>query len=122
MLSAFLAATRSGDVHALAAVLAPDVVAISDGGGLVSAATRPVVGSDKVARLLLGILGGRMSEAVDVRVQTVLINGSVGLLVRGRYPEGTPLLAALAPTVADGRITGLFNQLNPTKLLVSDLL
>ncbi len=48
----FLAAIRIGDLQGLLDVLAPDVVVVADGGGVVSAARRPVVGADKVAAFL----------------------------------------------------------------------
>ncbi len=50
----FLAACRTGDVAALVARLDPQAVAISDGGGHVSAARRPIVGAERVARFLVG--------------------------------------------------------------------
>ncbi len=121
-LDAFLAAANNGDLQALAAVLAPDVVSISDGGTVVSAGTRPVVGADKVARLYLGLVRGRLGDGAALRVDEVVVNGSAGVLVRGTFADGKPLLSVLVPTVADGRITGLFNQLNPDKILLSDRL
>jgi RNA polymerase sigma-70 factor (ECF subfamily) len=121
VLTAFLTAASNGDLTALAAILAPDVVAIGDGGGAVSTGTRPIVGADKVARLYLGILANRV-DLRDLRAEPVRINGEPGVLVRGHFADGSPLLAAFAVTVDDGRITGVFNQMNPTKLLVSDAL
>jgi RNA polymerase sigma-70 factor (ECF subfamily) len=112
-LDAFLAAAATGDLTALAAVLAPDVVAISDGGGVVSAGRNPVTGADKVARFFLGILG---KLPAGFAVEQVLVNGDEGLLLRGTYDDGRPLLAVLAVSVHDGRITGFYNQLNPAKL------
>ena len=44
-----------GDLASLIAVLDPEVVLHSDGGGFVSAARRPVIGADRVARFLLGV-------------------------------------------------------------------
>jgi RNA polymerase sigma-70 factor, ECF subfamily len=118
VLEAFLDAAGNGDLQALAAVLAPDVVAIGDGGGRIpGVGTRPVVGADRVARFYLGILGGRVGA---MTVTTVLVNGGIGLLVRGTFANGRPLLSVMAIAVADGRITGLFNQLNPDKLRLSD--
>ena len=119
-LGAFLAAATSGDVRALAAVLAPDVVAIGDGGGLPGVGTRVVEGADRVARFYLGILGSKMSD--DVTVEPVLVNGTAGLLVRGTYANGRPLLSVMGFTVDAGLITGIFNQLNPDKLRLGDLL
>jgi len=51
-LQAFQRSVESGDVRGLLDVLAPDVVLLGDGGGIKQAALRPVVGADRVARLL----------------------------------------------------------------------
>ena len=51
----FLAAAAGGDVEALLAVLAPDVVLITDGGGKAKAALRPIAGADKVARFVAAV-------------------------------------------------------------------
>jgi RNA polymerase sigma-70 factor (ECF subfamily) len=116
VLDAFLAAAASGDLQALAAVLAPEVVAIGDGGGVVNAGLNPIVGLDRVARFYIGILSRRAQEYTDVTVEPVLVNGDAGVLVRGRYPTGRPLLFVLTVAVADGRVTAVYNQLNPAKL------
>ncbi|HEX5204334.1 RNA polymerase sigma factor SigJ [Paractinoplanes rhizophilus] len=118
VLGAFLDAADGGDLTALAALLAPDVVSIGDGGGLVpGVGTRPVLGADKVARFFLGIMSG----LGDVEIETVLVNGSLGLLARGRLANGRMVRSVLAVAIDDGRITGLFNQLNPNKLELRDL-
>jgi len=116
VLDAFLAAAASGDLQALAAVLAPEVVAIGDGGGVVSAGRNPIFGLDKVARFYAGVLGRGAEQTRDVTVEPVLVNGGAGVLVRGEYRDGRPLLFVLTVTVADGRITAVYNQLNPAKL------
>jgi RNA polymerase sigma-70 factor (ECF subfamily) len=116
VLDAFLAAAASGDLQALAAVLAPEVVAIGDGGGVVNAGLNPIVGLDRVARFYIGVLSRRAQEYTDVTVEPVLVNGDAGVLVRGRYPNGRPLLFVLTVAVADGRVTAVYNQLNPAKL------
>jgi RNA polymerase sigma-70 factor (ECF subfamily) len=122
VLTAFLDAAGSGALQALAAVLAPEVVAIGDGGGYVAAATRPVEGAERVARFYVGIFRGRQLDTSTITMTSVLVNGEPGLLVRGRWGDGRPLLAVVGVTVADGRITGIFNQMNPDKILLSDLL
>jgi RNA polymerase sigma-70 factor (ECF subfamily) len=116
VLAAFLAAAASGDMQALAAVLAPDVVSVGDGGGVFPAGTRPVLGLAKVARLYLGIFRGRQVDMHDVTIDPVLVNGDVGALVRGFYNDGRKLVSVMSITVADGRITAIYNQLNPAKL------
>lgn len=116
VLNAFLAAAASGDLRALAAVLAPEVVAIGDGGGVVNAGRNPVVGAERVARFYVGILARRRHDTRDVTVEPILVNGAAGVLVRGRYRDGKPLLSVLTAAVAGGRVTAVYNQLNPVKL------
>ena len=62
-----LLALATGDVPAVAAALTDDAVLVSDGGGVVSAARRPVVGADRVARFLVGLAARHLHEvSVDV--------------------------------------------------------
>jgi len=56
VVQAFSAAARTGDIAGLITVLDPDVILLSDGGGVVRAARRPIQGPSKVARFLLGVL------------------------------------------------------------------
>jgi len=112
VVAAFVAATAGGDLSALVAVLAPDVVLTSDGGGKVRAALRPVVGADHVARLLLGLV----AQGV-VAVERVLVNGEVGLVVRMDRPDGSTDVSVVVPHVdADGRVAALDMVRNPDKL------
>jgi RNA polymerase sigma-70 factor, ECF subfamily len=109
---AFLAAVSGGDLDALLALLAPDVVAVGDGGGVVSAGLRAVEGSDKVARFVFGIFE-KTARKGSMRAEPVLVNGSLGFLLEfGEPPQR--LVSTFA--IADGRITGIFDQLNPAKL------
>jgi RNA polymerase sigma-70 factor (ECF subfamily) len=116
VLEAFLAAAASGDLRALAAVLAPEVVAIGDGGGVVSTGRNPIVGRDRVIRFFAGVLDRRGRDTRDVTVEPILVNGDAGVLIRGYYLAGSPLLSVLTVAVADGRITAVYNQLSPAKL------
>jgi RNA polymerase sigma-70 factor, ECF subfamily len=122
VLTAFLEAAGSGDLQALAAVLAPDVVTVGDGGGYVSSAPRPIEGADRVARFWLGLFSTRQIDIASLAIEPVLVNGDSGLLVRGTLADGRPLLSVVGVAVADGMITGVFNQMNPDKILLSDLL
>lgn len=79
LLDRLLHAVAGADVPALTALLGEDVVLVSDGGGVVSAARRPVVGADRVARLLLG-LAGRMPNDEVMSVEEV--NGQPCVVVR----------------------------------------
>ena len=72
VVEAFASAAASGDLAALIRVLDPDVVLVSDGGGLVTSARRPVLGADRVGRFLLGILA---REQPGDAINRVVVNG-----------------------------------------------
>ncbi|SDC85953.1 RNA polymerase sigma factor SigJ [Nocardioides lianchengensis] len=77
VVAAFAAAAAGGDLAALVSTLDPGVVLTSDGGGVVSAARRPVLGADRVARFLLGTF----ARGENARVEVVLVNGATGFAV-----------------------------------------
>nr|WP_314416045.1 RNA polymerase sigma factor SigJ [Streptomyces sp. DSM 40484] len=108
VVSAFLDACGTGDLDTLVALLDPAVEARSDGGGKVRAALRPVVGPDKVARFLLGLL--RKEPGLDVVEDDV--NGSPGVAVR---IAGTTV-AVVGVCVRAGRVSDLWLVVNPDKL------
>jgi RNA polymerase sigma-70 factor (ECF subfamily) len=114
VLDAFLAAARAGDLNALLAVLAPDVVATGDGGGIAPAATTPITGQLRVGRFLLGLF--RMADRMETVIESVDVNGDPGLLVEMTYPDGTTLRGVITFTVANGQITAAYSQVNPHKL------
>lgn len=105
----FLIAAASGDVAALMAVLAPDVAFTADSNGKVSAARRPVLGAEKVARLLIGLMSRAGSE---YRVEIARYNSAPAVLVyRNERPDSLFLIE-----VIDGRITNFYAVRNPDKL------
>ena len=113
-LEAFRRATLAGDLEGLVAVLAPDVTWRSDGGGLVPAALRPVVGAEKVARLLLG-LAQQVGPGAEVR--DVLVNGEPGVLVVAEVPASRGPRTVLLPHLGvDGRVHAIDVVRSPEKL------
>ncbi|KRV51406.1 RNA polymerase subunit sigma-24 [Wenjunlia vitaminophila] len=108
-LRAFQRAIETGDLQGLLDILAPDVVALSDGGGVRRALLRPVVGAGKVARLLST---GRYRHDPERRVEWVQVNGGPALLVR----RGEEVDGVLAVRVDNGYVTGLYHVRNPEKL------
>lgn len=108
-LEAFQRAIETGDLQGLLDMLAPDVVLLGDGGGVVQALPQPVVGADHVARLLgMGLpkLGG------EVSVEVAQINGGPALIIR----RGTEVEHLVAVRIDDGLVTGLYVVRNPEKL------
>jgi RNA polymerase sigma-70 factor (ECF subfamily) len=109
LLAAFIAAAQQGDLEALEAVLADDIVAVSDGGGVVQAARRPVAGRHNVARYLLGVLE---KFAADLENVPALYNGEPAFVsLRGEQP-----IAVWTLDIAADGIRGFYNVMNPAKL------
>jgi RNA polymerase sigma-70 factor (ECF subfamily) len=105
-LEKFMAAASSGDVEGLMEVLAPDVVLIADGGGLVPAARRPITGIETVAGFL-----ARLAELPDLVTTTTWLNGMPG----ARVDVGDQA-TAVSLVVEDGRIVCIYAMRNPDKL------
>jgi RNA polymerase sigma-70 factor (ECF subfamily) len=104
-LEAFRRAIETGDLQRLLDMIAPDVVLLTDGGGVVQAALSPVVGADRVAHVL-----DRIDAAVSLRPAEV--NGYPALILR----LGGRVDTVLAMRIDDGLITGLYAVRNPEKL------
>ncbi|MFJ6651066.1 RNA polymerase sigma-70 factor [Streptomyces sp. NPDC091290] len=109
VLESFLRALEGGDLQELLDVLAPEVVYMGDGGGVKHAVLRPIVGNDKVARLLTGGLDRNSSP---ISFSPTLVNGSPALVI---HLDGQ-LDGIMAARIERGRITGLYFVRNPEKL------
>jgi RNA polymerase sigma-70 factor (TIGR02957 family) len=108
----FMDALQSGDVDRLLEVLAPDVVLVSDGGGVVGGVRRPVEGAAKVVRLL-----SRFAEAAPgARVDTVLINGAPAARIEVEGVAPVAVNVAVSLVAEGGRITRIYAVANPEKL------
>jgi RNA polymerase sigma-70 factor (ECF subfamily) len=104
-LAAFQQAVETGDLQSLLDLLAPDVVFLGDGGGVVPAALAPVVGADPVARAMV-----RIDPAASL--EPAQVNGYPALIVRLNGQIDT----VVAVRIDDGLITGLYAVRNPEKL------
>lgn len=107
VVATFLDAAATGDIQSLLDVLAPDVVLVTDGGGLRSAALRPILGRDKVLRFLAGV-----AEGLAVEADVIVVNGApaLRLVVDGEVDTVGTMV------VEDGLVTGLYLVRNPEKL------
>ncbi|MFI6300038.1 RNA polymerase sigma-70 factor [Nonomuraea sp. NPDC050790] len=107
-LKAFQGAVETGDLQRLLDILAPDVVLVGDGGGIVQAVLEPVVGAADVAALLsrTGRFGGGRTMV------PAQVNGYPALISRVDGEIDT----VLALRVDGGLITGVYAVRNPEKL------
>ena len=112
VVAAFARACEDGDLEALARVLDPGVVVRSDGGGVVSAARRPVEGGEKVARFVLGLFAKQAATGVPATVAAEPVNGRTGLVVH----VGGVVAAVVDLAVADGAIREIAVVVAPDKL------
>jgi len=108
-LEAFRRAVQTGDVQRLLDILAPDVVLLGDGGGVVPTAPTPVVGAESVANLLAA---GHVPRSAWLSLQLAQVNGHPALVTR----RGDQLDAVIAVRIDGGLITGLYVVRNPDKM------
>jgi RNA polymerase sigma-70 factor (ECF subfamily) len=106
----FMAAAAGGDIASLMEVLSPDVVLITDGGGLRQAALRPIHGAEKVLRWLSGALG--KPQAATIKFVLRPVNGELAIVANNE--EGVD--GVIFVTVEGDRITALHGIRNPEKL------
>ncbi len=107
--AAFLRACQEGDLGALLAVLAPDVVFVGDSGGVGRAPRHPIYGADKVARFLLAI---RDTPVPDMGVEIAEVNAGPAIIVRS---AGVPMTVFVLD-VRDGLVITIHAIANPAKL------
>jgi len=108
---AFFAASRSGDMAALAQMLAADVTLHADGGGKRSAAMRPLVGFDDVMQLQKGLAAMFRLRGSEL-VRLAFISGLPGFITR----EADGELQTTALDVEDGKVRAIYVMRNPEKL------
>ncbi|MFD7083066.1 RNA polymerase sigma factor SigJ [Streptomyces sp. NPDC002181] len=105
LVETFMAAAREGDLARLESLLSADVRYVADGGGIVSAARRPVLGRQKVARFLAGAL---RKYGAGLPVSLAEVNGEPALLFGGA--------GVLQVEFEDGLVRGVRSMVNPEKL------
>lgn len=109
LLAAFIAAAQSGDLGGLELVLAADARTLSDGGGVVSAARKPILGRARVAQFLLGVLEKFAADLVPV---VVAANGDLAFV---GLRDGVPAAFWTIEIDPDG-VASVYIVLNPRKL------
>jgi RNA polymerase sigma-70 factor (ECF subfamily) len=108
---AFFAASRSGDMKALGAMLAADVSLHADGGGKRPAAPKPVFGFDAVMKVH-EFLATRFQNNESKLVRAALVNGLPGFITL----EADGELSTTALDIEDGKVAAIYVVRNPDKL------
>ncbi len=108
--AAFFAASRSGNMAELQAMLAADVTVYSDGGGKVPAALRPLTGIEDVMKLHTK-LAQLFEETPSKVLHWGFVNGLPGFVTL----EGG-VLQTTALAIEDSKIIGIYITRNPDKL------
>ncbi len=110
LLQKFSQACASMNHDEVLSLMAPDVVSVSDGGGRVRAALRPLLGADEVTSVLLSILS---KQPWDNAVEAAMVNGQPAIVISGTEQQNT-VLTICADEM--GRIAWIYIMRNPDKL------
>ena len=108
---AFFIASRSGDMKAIAAMLANDVSMQADGGGKRPTVGAPVLGFSAVMDLLT-LLAGILQDRPSTLLRTTLVSGLPGFITR----EADGELQTTALDIQDGKVAAIYVMRNPDKL------
>jgi RNA polymerase sigma factor (sigma-70 family) len=109
VVKAFKQAWEAKDIDALIGLLDPGATVIADGGGLASAALRPIEGAEHIARYVADI-AGRVLSSVTILERTV--NGQPGLVAQ----QDGVTVTVFAFDIAGDRIKHIWAVRNPDKL------
>ena len=110
LLQAFTAALEARDEKTLLALFAPDATWTADGGGKFAAAPQPIVGAERIVRLVLDLR--EKFWPADRVLEPRTVNGEPGLWVH----DGDRSIAAMAVETDGERIVAVYAVLNPEKL------
>lgn len=105
----FLITAAGGDVQALLSMLAPDAVWTADSGGKATAARKPIVGAQRVAKAIAGLMHKHWAK---MRVEMVTCNSAPAVLIY----QGDQLEGVIIVDVVDDKITNFYAMRNPDKL------
>jgi RNA polymerase sigma-70 factor (ECF subfamily) len=111
LLDKLLMAVAEEDVGALVAMFSEETVVFADGGGIVSAAIRPVTGPRRIAQVIVHLASKAGAEG-EMTHEFIELNGGVGLLMR----QDGALHSCIQLESAGGVVTRLYVSRNPEKL------
>jgi RNA polymerase sigma-70 factor (ECF subfamily) len=112
LLHRFMAATEAHDEEAVLALFAPTATWTADSGGKTAASPRPIVGADRIARLVIGLREKFWAHGRTMEIAT--INGEPGLCIR----DGDRLAATMSIATDGKHILAVYAVVNPDKLSI----
>jgi RNA polymerase sigma-70 factor (ECF subfamily) len=113
LLERFVAAMEASDEQALVDLFRPDATWTADSGGKTAASPQPLVGVQRIVRLVLGL---RRRWWAHLQIVATTVNGEPGLILR----DGGRTVAVMAIETDEARIRSVFAVLNPDKLPAPD--
>ena len=110
LLEGMMEAVLAGDVDGLISLMSDDVVAITDGGGVVSAAIQPVYDPSRIATVIMHLVQKNL-QLEDVQISFEALNGGVSLLIlqHAEFHSATTL------SIENGKIKAIYVLRNPEK-------
>ena len=110
LLQKFMIAVEARNEQAILELFAPDATWTADGGGKTAAAPRPIVGAERIAKLVMGLR--EKFWAVNRTLEFATVNGEAGLCIR----DGERLAATMSIATDGQRILAVYAVVNPDKL------
>jgi len=107
----FFEAAAGGDMDALLGMLAPDVVFHGDGGGKAQAVGQPLIGPQRVMRLIGGLF--RRAKVIGAYARLAWVNGQPGAV---SYDAQGRVINVIELDIADGLVQAIRSVVNPDKL------
>jgi RNA polymerase sigma-70 factor, ECF subfamily len=108
---AFLAAANSGDMEGLRELLAADAIMYTDGGGVVTAARKPIYGAEKIARFLVRVQN-KADFPEDPVYTPIAVNGEPGVRMEN---AAHGFISICAIEIADGAVQAVRFFNNPER-------
>jgi len=110
LVSAFISASRSGDLAALTSLLASDARLVADGGGKALAALNVIEGAGRVAAFVAGTV--RKGWTADLAIRFDTINGLPGMILS----DSNGLVQTTAFEFEGDLVKAIYVVRNPEKL------